>query len=64
MYAGENNTVHVKVPAGYEGKIYTTFVSPWYWRLAEAVSLASGVGLAVWYRLVHKRSKKKCGNND
>lgn len=64
VYAGENNTVHVKVPAGYEGKIYTTFVSPWYWRLAEAVSLASGVGLAVWYRLVHKRSKKKCGNND
>lgn len=55
VYAGENNTVHVKVPAGYEGIIHTAFVSPWYWRLAEAVSLVSCIGLAVWYRWVRKQ---------
>jgi len=59
VYAGENNTVHVNVPAGYEGTIYVSFVSPWYWRLAEAVSLVSGVGLAAWYRLARKRTEIK-----
>ena len=49
VYAGKNNTVHVKVPAGYEGTIRTAFVSPWYWRLAELVSLIFSAGLAAWY---------------
>lgn len=57
VYAGENNTVHVKVPVGYAGTIRTTFVSPWYWRLAEVVSLASCVGLAVWYEWRRKGKK-------
>lgn len=56
VYAGANNTVHVKVPAGYEGTIRTAFVSPWYWRLAEAVSLVFCIGLAVWYRRVRRRT--------
>lgn len=56
VYAGENNTVHVKVPAGYEGTIRTAFVSPWYWRLAEIVSLVFSAGLAVWYLCVRKKS--------
>lgn len=55
VYAGENNTVHVNVPAGYEGTIRTAFVSPWYWRLAEIVSLVFSLGLAVWYLCARKR---------
>lgn len=64
VYAGENNTVHVSVPAGYEGTVRAAFVSPWYWRLAEAVSLLSVLGLAVWYRRAGKAtgaSKDKAG---
>lgn len=57
VYAGENNTVHVKVPAGYEGIIRTAFVSPWYWRLAEVLSLAFCAGLALWYRWMRKRNR-------
>lgn len=56
VYDGDNHTVHVKVPEGYEGTVRTTFVSPWYWRLAEAVSLISGIGLAVWYHLARRRT--------
>ncbi|MDE7224486.1 MAG: hypothetical protein K2O34_12010, partial [Acetatifactor sp.] len=55
VYAGENNTVHVKVPAGYEGTVRTAFVSPWYWRLAEAVSLVFCIGAAVWYHRVKRK---------
>lgn len=65
VYAGENNTVHVSVPAGYEGTIHTAFVSPWYWRLAEAASLISGIGLILWYRAGRKKSGgrlEKTGN--
>ncbi len=57
VYDGANHTVHVKVPEGYEGTIRTVFVSPWYWRLAEAVSLISGIGLAAWYLCVRRVSK-------
>ena len=57
VYAGENNTVHVKVPAGYEGTIRTAFVSPWYWRLAEFASLIFSAGLAAWYWWDRKKGK-------
>lgn len=58
VYAGENNTVQVDVPTGYEGTIRVAYVSPWYWRLAEAVSLISGIGLAVWYCMMRKKDKR------
>lgn len=38
---GENHVVRVELPAGYRGVIRTSFVSPWYWRASEAVSLAA-----------------------
>ncbi len=56
VYAGENQTVHVSVPPGYEGTVRAAFVSPWYWRLAEAVSLGSGIGLILLYRLERRRT--------
>lgn len=59
VYAGENNTVHVSVPAGYEGTVRAAFVSPWYWRLAEAASLLSGIGLALWYRTERRRFRNR-----
>lgn len=36
---GENHVVRVEVPGGYRGVIRTSFVSPWYWRAAEIVTL-------------------------
>lgn len=43
--AGENNAVRVLVPGGYEGTISVRFVSPWYWRMAEVISVVVLVGL-------------------
>ena len=40
-YDGENHFVSVRIPAGYEGTVVTRFVSPWYWRAAEIISLLS-----------------------
>ncbi len=38
---GENNVVRIELPAAYEGSIIVKFVSPWYWRMAEAVTAAA-----------------------
>lgn len=51
--AGENFSVRVELPAGYSGTVRTAFVSPFYWRMAEMVSLASfamWAGLSIWRR--------------
>lgn len=39
--AGENFSVRIKLPAGYDGTVRTQFVSPSYWRIAEGVSVAA-----------------------
>lgn len=44
--AGTNNTVRVLLPAGYSGQLEVRFVSPWYWRAAEIISLAAMMGIA------------------
>ena len=36
---GENGKVRVNLPAGYAGEFSVSFVSPWYWRAAEIISL-------------------------
>lgn len=55
IFDGENHSVSVKVPVGYSGVISTRFVSPWYWRLAEAVTILSVAA----YVLLYKRDKRK-----
>ena len=57
MCAGDNNVVRVMIPASYEGSFKVEFVSPWYWRMAEWISLLSFVGFlgfGIW-----KTQKKK-----
>lgn len=58
--AGENNTVRVLVPAGFEGDVHVEFVSPVYWRISEAVSVVTVIGLAaLWWRSRRKGYAEK-----
>ncbi|MDR0220989.1 MAG: hypothetical protein LBI54_06260 [Lachnospiraceae bacterium] len=45
---GLSSRVKVEVPGSYSGSFVVRFVSPWYWRLAEAVSVLTIVVLAAW----------------
>lgn len=47
---GSNQNICVQIPAGYSGRVDLDFVSPFYWRLAEAASLSAIVLIAaiVW----------------
>ncbi len=54
----DNYAVCVEVPAGYEGTVQVTFVSPWYWRVAEVVSCLSLLGLIEGVAMEKKRERK------
>jgi len=55
VFDGENHSVSVKVPEGYSGVICTRFVSLWYWRVAEGITVLTVFGVVLLYR----RDKKK-----
>lgn len=48
-YAGDNFEVTVDIPAGYTGDVRVRFVSPWYWRGGEGVTLLTAAGMAVYF---------------
>lgn len=54
-FDGDNHSVSVVVPVGFDGEISTRFVSPWYWRVAEVITLLS----ASMYIILYKRDKRK-----
>lgn len=44
---GDNNVVRVMIPAGYSGKVSVRFVSPYYWRISEVISLICWVAVLI-----------------
>ncbi len=50
-YAGENCEVTAKIPAGFDGVVQVKFVSPWYWRAGEAVTLVTFLGMLGFFFL-------------
>lgn len=58
---GDNNLVRVIIPPDYSGRILVKYKEPFYWRLAEMVSLLSVFMLAVMV-LRKKYIKKKAQN--
>ena len=47
LAAGDNQLVRVLVPANYCGSLQVSFVSPFYWRLAEWITLVTTILLIV-----------------
>lgn len=50
--------IRISVPAGYEGTFTLRFVEPWYWGLAEGISLLAWAALAVLLLTWRSKSKK------
>lgn len=57
--AGDNVRVAVTLPANYRGTFEVKFISPWFWRAAEVVSL-----LSVICMLMYTAKKKYKGRGD
>ena len=55
LFYGNNNRIRVRIPAGYAGSVQVRFVSPFYWRIAELITLGTVVLLvAVRWRYRRK----------
>lgn len=57
VFDGDNHSVGVKIPADYSGTIRTHFVSPWYWRLAELITILAVAALVIFYQRDRKKGK-------
>ena len=55
---GQNQRLRVIVPANFEGNISLSYSEPWYWRVAEILSLITLLVLTVYqvYRIKRKHS--------
>ena len=58
---GENKNVCVIIPAGYAGEVKVSFHSPWYWRVADMLSLLTAVCCFVLYR---KKAELRCDKSE
>ena len=57
VIAGSNNRVGVNIPSNYHGSIRVKFMEPWYWRVAEIISLLFFVGIVMVYFYSKKKNK-------
>lgn len=55
----DNFAVCVELPTGYDGTVHVAFYSPWYWHVAEIVSLFSFGALTVCVILEKKKERKQ-----
>ena len=60
---GENHLVRVQLPAGFAGELVVRFVSPFYWRIGEWITLLTAAGIVV-YKLTIRRRICYDENND
>ena len=55
---GDNADVRVLFPEGFSGMFQVRYVGMWYWHIAEAVSIVTGLGLCIWYGIKKGRPVK------
>lgn len=54
--SGDNGRVEVSIPANYEGTLTVGFSEPWYWRVAEIISLIALAGIILYIR----KNRRNC----
>ena len=55
---GENNRLTVMLPAGTQGELHVGYAGSPLWRIADGISLAALIGMAVFGILCRKNVKK------
>ena len=57
--SGNSGRLKIDIPAGFRGTIAVDFVSPFYWRGAELISLLTFLGLSLGTLMKHKKSSTR-----
>ena len=55
IVSGYNNVIRVIVPEGYDGNITVRFISPFYWRISEIISLFGILSVILYVRQNRKK---------
>lgn len=55
---GDNNKIHVDLPADYRGNLAVYFTEPWYWRASEVISFVTMIILIVYMNSLRNPNKK------
>lgn len=58
--AGTNSVVRVLLPGGYQGSFRVFFQSPWYWRVAECISILTAAGIFVVVFFIGAVPQEEC----
>ena len=58
LFEGDGARVRLNLPDGYHGKAVVYFSSPWYWRVAEMISLLTLIGI-IWLEVRPRKSRKE-----
>ncbi|WP_034445972.1 hypothetical protein [Butyrivibrio sp. AE2032] len=61
VYDSDNLLVAFDLPAGFDGKIYLSYVQPWYWNVALAVSIIAVMGLILFLCFSKRRNWRHSG---
>ncbi len=56
---GKSSRIRVAVPGNYNGLIRIRFQEPFYWRIAEIISLLSWLGLLACCIYLHRKTQKE-----
>lgn len=56
---GSNNMLRVTFPAGFQDTVLVTFKEPWFWRVAEGISLTAIIGCCTVLFLTNRRNNRK-----
>lgn len=59
---GDQNLIRVVIPAGFQGNITVSFTGEWYWRVADAITLLTLLGMALYG--VHQTRKSYREKNE
>ena len=54
LSSGTSSRVRLNVPAAFDGTVLISFVSPWYWRVAELLSLLT-ISTLLWLAISRRR---------
>ena len=59
-YFGKNNVVRAKIPAGFSGHVLVRYTEPWYFRMAELISLVAVICILLyWHRMKVENRRSK-----
>lgn len=57
--SGNNQVVSIRIPGKFQGDVIVDFQEPWYWRMAETITVLTIMALGIWCVRTRKSRKDR-----